>query len=363
MWDPTFTKLTELHNKWIFQSTGPVWDPTGGYIIQVLRGTFQSTGPVWDPTNKSKTFKWLYNHFNLRVPCGTRRNTVIYVDNIICISIHGSRVGPDNTYHQSEIVGIISIHGSRVGPDSVSSSPFLFAQLISIHGSRVGPDKLSISPPQSACISIHGSRVGPDRYVAKQFKPKAYFNPRVPCGTRLALFRYLFKLFAFQSTGPVWDPTQSHFSGEGIKVFQSTGPVWDPTAFFPTLIVPVVNFNPRVPCGTRPPRLNKFIIVIIFQSTGPVWDPTFLLCLSIRSFNYFNPRVPCGTRPSSSFICNSVLKFQSTGPVWDPTYWGDSVEIIPIFQSTGPVWDPTYTAYQIEQADIFQSTGPVWDPT
>ena len=72
MWDPT-TSIDESGHLIIFQSTGPVWDPTcieiillSEYLISihgsrvgpdykqawddVLFWAFQSTGPVWDPT-------------------------------------------------------------------------------------------------------------------------------------------------------------------------------------------------------------------------------------------------------------------------------------------------------------------------
>ena len=56
-------------------------------------------------------------------------------------------------------------------------------------------------------ISIHGSRVEPDQSMSNLAKT----------------------LERFQSTGPVWNPTE----GEQVKTvgcqFQSTGPVWNPT--------------------------------------------------------------------------------------------------------------------------------------
>ena len=58
----------------VFQSAGPVWDPTRPYAGNIGNWKFQSAGPVWDPTYlKSQTFS-LKKYFNPRVPCGTRPN-------------------------------------------------------------------------------------------------------------------------------------------------------------------------------------------------------------------------------------------------------------------------------------------------
>ena len=87
--------------------------------------------------------------------------------------------------------------------------------------------------------------------------------------------------------------------------FQSTGPLRDPT-------------NPQVPCGTRRTWDLRLKQIGQFQSTGPLRDPTgavhlddVVLLISIHrslagpdeaaragklaSFD-FNPQVPCGTR-------------------------------------------------------------------
>ncbi len=123
----------------------------------------------------------------------------------------------------------------------------------------------------------------------------------------------------FQSTGPVWDPTriyrrylqQAYISIHGSRV----GP--DPTEIWRRW--QQVNFNPRVPCGTRRRRGVSLLCLLQFQSTGPVWDPTEEFRIAGSSASHFNPRVPCGTRPSSIFGSLLTVSFQSTGPVWDPT--------------------------------------------
>ena len=138
-----------------------MWDPTSHRLLIRSRILlFQSAGPVWDPTV---------------VPDGLAE----YIN----ISIRGSRVGPDIRGLDYLFIQNISIRGSRVGPDVIISLPPLSnlfqsagpvwdpTQLrksilrylhISIRGSRVGPDGVFVVVANLIDISIRGSRVGPD---------------------------------------------------------------------------------------------------------------------------------------------------------------------------------------------------------
>ena len=102
-----------------------------------------------------------------------------------------------------------------------------------------------------------------------------------------------------------------------------------------------MNFNPRVPWGTRPlaaisssvmlpfqstrpvgdatPVDGLGRIVIPFQSTRPVGDATVVLRQPLAAGTDFNPRVPWGTRPQSESDLRYMFQFQSTRPVGDAT--------------------------------------------
>ena len=95
---------------------------------------------MWDPTAEKAVDLKTYANFNPRVPCGTRREFSQTITDVLAISIHGSRVGPDDE--------------------------------------------------QQTSADLED---------------------------------------AFQSTGPVWDPTTVGRKNSTPKTFQSTGPVWDPT--------------------------------------------------------------------------------------------------------------------------------------
>ena len=180
-------------------------------------------------------------------------------------------------------------------------------------------------------ISIHGSRVGPDIHSNGKRPAIRHFNPRVPCGTRLAIKIWNRRRSIFQSTGPVWDPTtirnnifisKKRISIHGSRVGPDQPAVGQNNPLY-------ANFNPRVPCGTRLFSCASSLYCLIFQSTGPVWDPTRRSCSEKiwkifqstgpvwdptchpyrpwESQTHFNPRVPCGTRRRFHIPCFSAV--------------------------------------------------------
>ena len=125
-----------------------------------------------------------------------------------------------------------------------------------------------------------------------------YFNPRPPCGGRPDFSQTTARRKAFQSTSPVWRTTIKHYEGAQTHPFQSTSPVWrttrdmlytiinivisihvprveDDQYFSPALYAPA-DFNPRPPCGGRPPGAKRKKPAEKFQSTSPVWRTTVM---------------------------------------------------------------------------------------
>ena len=124
------------------------------------------------------------------------------------------------------------------------------------------------------------------------------FNPRSPCGERLAMVAkavatkmisihaprvgsdrlrqdFIEQHIIFQSTLPVWGATADQNRRHHRQRFQSTLPVWGATRtdFNPTNVIDISIHAPRV--GS---------------------DFSFSLNFSFLSAN-FNPRSPCGERP------------------------------------------------------------------
>ena len=63
----------------------------------------------------------------------------------------------------------------------------LIAKLISIHAPRVGSDALASLVSELVVISIHAPRVGSDPRLQLFDLLQEHFNPRSPCGERLAV--------------------------------------------------------------------------------------------------------------------------------------------------------------------------------
>ena len=125
-------------------------------------------------------------------------------------------------------------------------------------------------------ISIHAPRVGRDPDGRERdVWHSTDFNPRAPCGARRPC-----------CTGCSHPPRISIHAPRvgrddvtaGLKqaaaTFQSTRPVWGATIPLRTLQGWISNFNPRAPCGARPP---------LTPQRG-------------RRAPNFNPRAPCGAR-------------------------------------------------------------------
>ena len=102
------------------------------------------------------------------------------------------------------------------------------------------------------------------------------FNPRAPCGARLALIVTIVLLVAtFQSTRPVWGATTCILARPNTwRKFQSTRPVWGATELAGYTAKPsfISIHAPRV---GRDHRDDVFgILAAVFQSTRPVWGAT-----------------------------------------------------------------------------------------
>ena len=78
----------------------------------------------------------------------------------------------------------------------------------------------------------------------------------------------------FQSTLPVWGATYLVLKGGGGSGFQSTLPVWGATPALGQHHQRRGHFNPRSPCGERPPVGLQMAERKKFQSTLPVWGAT-----------------------------------------------------------------------------------------
>ena len=173
-------------------------------------------------------------NFNPRSPCGERRVKGGRRGSGCAISIHAPRAGSDGRdCGAGQALERISIHAPRAGSDrrhaqrailrgdfnprspcgerpsylsrratpskSFQSTlpvrgatgldtPACNAERISIHAPRAGSDKKVDKQALFTEISIHAPRAGSDSRRTGACRPVPYFNPRSPCGERLADF-------------------------------------------------------------------------------------------------------------------------------------------------------------------------------
>ena len=175
--------------------------------------------------------------FNPRSPCGERPAASSGKGEGQRISIHAPRAGSDIA-HKSKFVNTksISIHAPRAGSDAGTKN---LPQIGHEHFNPRSPcgERLHQGNRRGfiACISIHAPRAGSDDVF--------------PTISRVAL--------QFQSTLPVRGATRQKYFIFAVKKFQSTLPVRGATGVAKLVEKGSQNFNPRSPCGERPPFLSE----------------------------------------------------------------------------------------------------------
>ena len=182
-------------------------------------------------------------------------------------------------------------------------------------------------------ISIHAPRVGRDQLP--RFAPSSLrnFNPRAPCGARLASGRPPRPFVAFQSTRPVWGATRLSTGDGSNKEISIHAPRVGRDVKHPTgqsnateisihaprvgrdsglflRIVPGQNFNPRAPCGARLDATASVFLAIDFNPRAPCGARQGSRTTRMMRTD-FNPRAPCGARRAiaakrSTHICISI---------------------------------------------------------
>ena len=147
------------------------------------------------------------------------------------ISIHASHAGCDMLLSYCRKAKNISIHASHAGCDfALFYLTMIFYQFQSTHPMR---DATLISS-STYIDSLKFQSTHPMRDATVYFFIRrtinAYFNPRIPCGMRLA----------------------KGDSSTNATKFQSTHPMRDATLMPLGARQRVQYFNPRIPCGMRP---------------------------------------------------------------------------------------------------------------
>ena len=142
-----------------------------------------------------------------------------------------------------------------------------------------------------------------------------YFNPRSPCGERLAQAFLGVNTFLFQSTLPLRGATgrQQDCGAGGLISIHAPLAGSDPNVLAITTnymifqsTLPLRGATLRLPFWKNEPQISIHAPLAGSDGTG-AWKPCIL--------RYFNPRSPCGERLKSMRTVKDKAVFQSTLPL------------------------------------------------
>ena len=193
---------------YLFQPTSPVRETTHS------RGQYSALAQIsthvpraGDDGQRHDLPSW-GQHFNPRPPCGRRR-----------------------AWRHGERVEIAFQPTSPVRETTSGDTDAMRKELISTHVPRAGDDRCNLLPRFNPVnISTHVPRAGDDLSFFGDFNLPLHFNPRPPCGRRLAGL-----VLAHRRTN-----ISTHVPRAGDDFFAYLAFITSP------------HFNPRPPCGRRP---------------------------------------------------------------------------------------------------------------
>ena len=209
--------------------------PCGERLLVALSGAlslpFQSTLPVWGATGSCGRISICPCNFNPRSPCGERRQS-------------SGGLPSQLDFNPRSPCGERPRRGNR------PAALFIFQSTLPVWGATQLPRRVFCDVGR---ISIHAPRVGSDPPRPLQCPFHAYFNPRSPCGERLSgscPTRPFYKISIhaprvgsdqLRSPCPKAGQISIHAPRVGSDLAASHRPMRPDY------------FNPRSPCGERPP--------------------------------------------------------------------------------------------------------------
>ena len=156
-------------------------------------------------------------------------------------------------------------------------------------GRRKLPARLNFNP-RAPC----GARLAS---LGAMFHCDTNFNPRAPCGARRCELSLLLCQFVFQPTRPLRGATVSPSKIRNLYNISTHAPLAGRDRTASSMKRPRRHFNPRAPCGARPMKSLMTPLPLVFQPTRPLRGATRHVRAENRSPIDFNPRAPCGARP------------------------------------------------------------------
>ena len=119
-------------------------------------------------------------------------------------------------------------------------------------------------------------------------------------------------------------------------------------------------FNPRAPCGARPPPPRARPAACIFQSTRPLRGATGGRLFHHCGWSHFNPRAPCGARPATLFVARKGGNISIHAPLAGRDPGELQVSESALISIHAPLAGRDFFfGFRILPAPLFQSTRPL----
>ncbi len=187
---------------------------------------------------------------------------------------------------------VISIHAPLAGCDSITSLwACTFFSFQSTH------------PLRGA--TLHGRAVKP---------PRAHFNPRTPCGVRRDIFGYQEKQQKFQSTHPLRGATLD----VRICPLRARISIHAPLAgcdfyrLFSGVRLHISIHAPLAGCDSLVTYADEGEFI---STHAPLAGCDFLNAVDSNKMGYFNPRTPCGVRPPGDDLQVDLFAISTHAPL------------------------------------------------
>ena len=185
-------------------------------------------------------------------------------------------------------------------------------------------------------ISIHAPLAGCDLRHGGVQRVHEHFNPRTPCGVRLAAVRSELEQANFNPRTPC-----------GVRPH---------LLLFPSSCC---NFNPRTPCGVRRGSTDQALQVIEISIHAPLAGCDRPYPALRRCQANFNPRTPCGVRPDHSPPRRQQRYFNPRTPCGVRRTFYRRVKDYEGFQSTHPLRGATKRQLRAKLSDDISIHAPL----
>ena len=192
------------------------------------------------------------------------------------ISIHAPLAGSDGTFEADPTYSMDfnprSPCGERPNSDEDEGRNGIFQSTLPLRGATTGTGYIPADVP----ISIHAPLAGSDRFASGGYISGPDFNPRSPCGERLAVVVPAALQVCISIHAPLAGSDSHGLTSSKNDLISIHAPLAGSDHNNRKDCAEQSDFNPRSPCGERRAEEAPYIYDNVFQSTLPLRGATLL---------------------------------------------------------------------------------------